>query len=35
MLLIEIIVTLIVVVWLLSVFGILGRSGDIKVPQVR
>jgi hypothetical protein len=25
----------IVIVWLSSVFGILGHSGDIKIPQVR
>jgi hypothetical protein len=31
----NIVVVICVVVWLLSVFGILGRSGDIQVPQVR
>ena len=31
----NIVVVICVVVWLLSVFGILGHSGDIRVPQVR
>ena len=31
----NIVVVICVVVWLLSVFGVLGHSGDIHVPQVR
>jgi hypothetical protein len=31
----NIVVVICVVVWLLSVFGILGHGGDIHVPQVR
>ena len=31
----NIVVVIVVVLWLLSAFGILGRSGDIRVPQVR
>lgn len=30
----NIVVVICVVIWLLSVFGIIGRSGDIKVPRV-
>jgi hypothetical protein len=29
------VVVICVVVWLLYAFGILGRSGDIRVPQLR
>jgi hypothetical protein len=29
------VVVICVVVWLLYAFGILGRAGDIRVPQVR
>jgi len=29
------VVVICVVVWLLYAFGILGRSGDIQVPQLR
>jgi len=29
------VVVICVVVWLLSAFGVLGHTGDIKVPQVR
>jgi len=32
---INIVVMICVVVWWLSVFGVLGHSGDIHVPQVR
>jgi hypothetical protein len=28
-------VVICVVVWLLYAFGVLGRAGDIRVPQVR
>ena len=31
----NIVVVVCVVVWLLYAFGIMGRSGDIKVPQLR
>jgi hypothetical protein len=31
----NIVVVICVVVWLLSVFGVLGHSGDIPVPQVK
>jgi len=31
----NIVVVICVVIWLLSVFGVLGHSGDIRVPQVR
>lgn len=31
----NVVVVICVVVWLLSVFGVLGHSGDIRVPQVR
>ncbi|HXI69053.1 MAG TPA: Thivi_2564 family membrane protein [Verrucomicrobiae bacterium] len=31
----NIVVVICVVVWLLSVFGVIGHSGDIRVPQVR
>jgi hypothetical protein len=31
----NIVVVICVVVWLLYAFGILNRSGDIRVPQVR
>jgi ABC-type long-subunit fatty acid transport system fused permease/ATPase subunit len=29
------VVVICVVVWLLYAFGVLGRTGDIKVPQLR
>lgn len=31
----NIVVVICVVIWLLSVFGVIGHSGDIRVPQVR
>ena len=31
----NIVVVICVVIWLLSVFGVLGHSNDIRVPQVR
>ena len=31
----NVVVVICVVVWLLSVFGVLGHSGDIQVPQVK
>jgi hypothetical protein len=31
----NIVVVICVVVWLLSAFGVIGHSGDIRVPQVR
>lgn len=31
----NIVVVVCVVVWLLYAFGILGRTGDIRVPQIR
>jgi len=31
----NIVVVICVVVWLLYAFGILGRAGDIRVPQMR
>jgi len=31
----NVVVVICVVVWLLSVFGVLGHSSDIRVPQVR
>jgi hypothetical protein len=31
----NIVVVIVVVLWLLSAFGILGRSGDIRVPQIK
>ena len=31
----NIIVVICVLVWILSAFGVLGHTGDIKVPQVR
>ena len=31
----NVVVVICVIVWLLSVFGILGHSGNIPVPQVR
>ena len=30
----NIVVVIVVVLWLLSAFGVIGRSGDIRVPQV-
>ena len=30
----NVVVVICVVVWLLSVFGVLGESGNIRVPQV-
>ena len=32
---INIVAVICVVVWLLSVFGVIGHAGDIRVPQVR
>lgn len=32
---INIVVVVAVVLWLLSAFGVLGRSGDIRIPQLR
>ncbi len=31
----NIVVVICVVIWLLSVFGVIGHSGDIHVPQIR
>jgi hypothetical protein len=31
----NIVVVILVVLWLLSAFGILGHSGDIRVPRVQ
>ena len=31
----NVVVVICVVVWLVSAFGILGRGGDIRVPQIR
>ena len=31
----NVVVVICVVVWLLSVFGVISHSGDIHVPQVR
>lgn len=31
----NVVVVVCVIVWLLYAFGILGRSGDIRVPQLR
>ena len=31
----NVVVTICVVVWLLSVFGVIGHTGDIRVPQLR
>ena len=31
----NIVVVIVVVLWLLYAFGILGRAGDIRVPQLR
>ncbi len=31
----NIVVVIVVVLWLLYAFGILGHAGDIRVPQVR
>jgi hypothetical protein len=31
----NVVVVIVVVLWLLSAFGILGRSGDIRVPQIK
>ena len=31
----NVVVVICVVVWLLNVFGVIGHSGDIRVPQVR
>jgi bacteriorhodopsin len=31
----NVVVVICVVVWLLYAFGILGRTGDIRVPQLR
>ena len=31
----NVVVVICVVIWLLYAFGVLGRSGDIQVPQLR
>jgi hypothetical protein len=31
----NVVVVICVVIWLLSAFGVIGRSGDIRIPQVR
>ena len=31
----NVVVVIAVVLWLLSVFGVLGHSGDIRIPQIR
>ncbi len=31
----NVVVVICVVVWLLSAFGVIGHTGDIRVPQVR
>jgi hypothetical protein len=31
----NVVVVICVLVWLLSVFGVIGHSGDIRVPQLR
>ena len=31
----NVVVVICVVVWLLYAFGVLGRGGDIRVPQIR
>jgi Fe2+ transport system protein B len=31
----NVVVVICVVLWLLSAFGVLGHSGDIRVPQIR
>lgn len=31
----NVVVVICVILWLLSAFGILGHSGDIRVPQIR
>jgi hypothetical protein len=31
----NIVVVICVIIWLLSVFGILGHSGDIQVPRIQ
>ena len=31
----NVVVVICVVVWLLNAFGVIGHSGDIRVPQVR
>ena len=31
----NVVVVICVVIWLLSVFGVLGQSGNIRVPQLR
>jgi hypothetical protein len=31
----NVVVVICVVLWLLSAFGVIGHSGDIRVPQVR
>jgi hypothetical protein len=31
----NVVVVICVVVWLLSVFGVIGHPGDIRVPQLR
>ena len=31
----NVVVVICVIVWLLSVFGVIGHGGDIRVPQLR
>lgn len=31
----NVVVVICVVIWLLTVFGVIGHSGDIRVPQLR
>jgi hypothetical protein len=31
----NVVVVICVVIWLLSVFGVIGHTGDIRVPQLR
>lgn len=31
----NVVVVICVVLWLLSAFGVIGRSGDIRVPQIK
>ena len=31
----NVVVVICVVIWLLSVFGVIGHAGDIRVPQLR
>lgn len=31
----NVVVVICVIIWLLSVFGVIGHTGDIRVPQLR